>query len=333
MTDHKHSPIASCWTLYYWTLRGSSSILFQFALLNGLTWSFAVAQYLPSSSIRSDLKSEASLANNQTRVDGVMLKNPLVKAPNSISVAAGVQGIVESLQVREGDDCGPGSPIAKIRCDEAEMLVKRAELSLQVATLKSERKVDLLFAKKSAEVANQELARTLRANELASDTYPPSEVDRYRLLAERAALEIERAEVDVQLNRLQRDSLIVELAQARKTVERHTVKTPEEAVVIDVFKNVGEWVEPGDKLVELISIKKLRIEGLLESVQAASVRRGSKAEVTVPDSRVPATKATVSFVSPVENPVNRQVKVFVDLDNSSQVFRPGMAVQVRIAVE
>lgn len=333
MTDHKHSTIASCWTLYYWTLRGSSSILFQFALLNGLTWSFAVAQYLPSSSIRSDLKSEASLANNQTRVDEIMLKNPLVKAPNSISVAAGVQGIVESLQVREGDDCGPGSPIAKIRCDEAEMLVKRAELSLQVATLKSERKVDLLFAKKSAEVANQELARTLRANELASDTYPPSEVDRYRLLAERAALEIERAEVDVQLNRLQRDSLIVELAQARKTVERHTVKTPEEAVVIDVFKNVGEWVEPGEKLVELISIKKLRIEGLLESVQAASVRRGSKAEVTVPDSRVPATKATVSFVSPVENPVNRQVKVFVDLDNSSQVFRPGMAVQVRIAVE
>ena len=328
MAKYMHSTITSSRILF-----GRSATLFQFALLSSLSWNFAVAQSLPLSPIQSVTKKEASLENHQTRVDGIMLKNPLVKAPNSISVAAGVQGIIESLQVREGDDCGPGSPIAKIRCDEAEMLVKRAELSLQVATLKSERKVDLLFAKKSAEVANQELARTLRANELASDTYPPSEVDRYRLLAERAALEIERAEVDVQLNRLQRDTLIVELAQARKTVERHTVKTSEEAIVIDVFKNVGEWVEPGDKLVEMISIKKLRIEGLLESEQAASVRRGSQALVTVSDTRVPATKATVSFVSPVENPVNRQVKVFVDLENSGQVFRPGMAIQVKIVVE
>jgi multidrug efflux pump subunit AcrA (membrane-fusion protein) len=263
----------------------------------------------------------------------IELKNPLVKAPNSISVAAGVQGVIETLQAREGDIRGPGTPIAKVRCDEAEMLVKRTELSLQIATLKSERKVDLLFAKKSAEVANQELARTLRANELAADTYPPVEVDRYRLLAERAALEIERAEVDMQLNRLNRDSIAVELAQAKRAVDRHIITAQEEAVVIDVFKNVGEWVEPSDKIIEIISIKKLRIEGLLESAQAESVRRGSHAEVIIADSKVPATKATVSFVSPIENPVNRQVKVFVDLENSRQAFRPGMAIQVRIEVE
>lgn len=271
--------------------------------------------------------------NHTTNSKWVELKNPLVKAPHSITVAAGVQGIIERLQAREGDNCEPGTPIAKIRCDEAEMQVKRAELSLQIATLKSERKVDLLFAKKSAEVANQELARTLRVNELAADTYPPSEVDRYRLLAERAALEIERAEVDMQLNRLNRDSIVVELAQAKRAVERHTITALEEAVVVDVFKNVGEWVEPSDKLVEIISIKKLRIEGLLESAQAGSVQRGSQAEVTVADSKKPATKATVSFVSPIENPVNRQVKVFIDLENSQQAFRPGMAIQVRIAVE
>jgi multidrug resistance efflux pump len=263
----------------------------------------------------------------------IELKNPLVKAPNSITIAAGVQGIIERLHASEGDICGPGIMIAKIRCDDAEMQVKRAELSLQVATLKSERKVDLLFARKSAEVANQELARTLRANEIASDTYPPNEVDRYRLLAERAALEIERAEIDAQLNKLSRESMVVDLAQAKRTVERHTIVTPEEAVVIDVFKNVGEWVEPSDRLIEIISTKKLRIEGFLESGQAASVRRGSLTKVMVADSKLPTAEAAVSFVSPIENPVNRQVKVFVDLDNSRQVFRPGMAVQVKIAVE
>jgi multidrug efflux pump subunit AcrA (membrane-fusion protein) len=299
--------------------------LFVFVFNIGLSRNPAFAQSAPLVGTPTE--------KNRTNRDWIELKNPLVKAPNSISVAAGVQGVIERLQAREGDTCGPGTPIAKVRCDEAEMLVKRTELSLQIATLKSERKVDLLFAKKSAEVANQELARTLRANELAADTYPPAEVDRYRLLAERAALEIERAEVDMQLNRLNRDSIAVELAQAKRAVERHTITAPEEAVVIDVFKNAGEWVEPSDKIVEIISIKKLRIEGLLESAQAENVRRGSHAQVIIADSKVPATKATVSFVSPIENPVNRQVKVFVDLENSRQAFRPGMAIQVRIEVE
>ena len=321
MIKHLNSSAMCLWSSYK---RCGPHLWFVAVLFWGLSWNFTFAQSKALS---------GTSENNRTNNNWIELKNPLVKAPNSISVAAGVQGIIERLQVREGDTCGPGTPIAKIRCDEAEMQVTRAELSLQIATLKSDRKVDLLFAKKSAEVANQELSRTLRANELATDTYPPNEVDRYRLLAERAALEIERAEVDMQLNRLNRDSIVVELAQAKRAVERHTITASEEAVVVDVFKNVGEWAEPSDKLVEIISIKKLRIEGLLESAQAASVERGSQAEVTVADSKAPAVKATVSFVSPTENPVNRQVKVFVDLENSHQAFRPGMAIQVRIAVE
>ena len=262
----------------------------------------------------------------------VEVKSALIKAPQSISVAAGVQGILERVLVQEGDDVHVDSMIAKVRSDDAENQVKRAKLSLEIATLKANRKVDLLFAKKSADVASQELARTLKANEIAPDTYPANEVDRYKLLAEKADLEVERAIVDEQMNGLSRDLMAFELEKAARFLDRHSIRSPSDALVIDVLQNVGEWVEPSDPVVEIISTRTLRIEGLIDSELARRVSRGMKAEVRFHKEDRQFQNAKLVFVSPTENPVNNQVKLHLELDNSQNLFRPGMSVQVVLIV-
>ena len=45
-------------------------------------------------------------------------------------------------------------------------------MALATATAKATRDVDIRLAEKSAQVAEQELGRTLKANSLAADTYP-----------------------------------------------------------------------------------------------------------------------------------------------------------------
>ncbi len=266
---------------------------------------------------------------NGSRVE---VKSALIKAPQSISVAAGVQGVLERLLVQEGDDVHIDSILAKVRSDDAENQVKRAKLSLEIATLKANRKVDLLFAKKSADVANQELARTLKANEIAPDTYPANEVDRYKLLAEKADLEVERATVDEQMNALSRDLMAFELEKAARFLDRHSIRSPSDALVVDVLRNVGEWVEPSDPVVEIISTRTLRIEGLIDSELARRVSRGMKAEVRFHKEDRQFQNAKLVFVSPTENPVNNQVKLHLELDNSQNLFRPGMSVQVILIV-
>ena len=278
------------------------------------------------------LSIDFSLASAQTATDVIVLKNTILKPTQTVSVAAGVAGVIESVLVTEGDIVSVDQTIVRIRCDDAKLNHERAKLALETASAKATRDVDIRLAEKSAQVAEQELGRTLKANSLAADTYPANEVDRYRLMFERSKIEIERFKLDQRLAILAKKQAEIEFKQTQQAIDRHTIASSTQAMVVSVEKHAGEWVDPNSKMLELMSIDRLRVEGFVDANDALELKKGQPANVTIMVSKTPhSIQGKVVFVSPTANPANGQVRVFIEVENQHARFRPGMAVTATIA--
>lgn len=270
-------------------------------------------------------------ASPQSESDSITLKTPILKPTQTVSVAAGVAGVIDSVLVCEGDEVAIGQTLVRVRCDEAKLSHERALLAFETAAAKATRDVDVRLAEKSAEVAEQELARTLKANLLAADTYPPNEVDRYRLMFERSKIEVERYKLDQQLAQLAKKQAEVELKQTQQQIDHHSISSTVQAMVVSVEKHAGEWVDPSTKILELMSINRLRVEGFVDGNDALGIKKGAPANVTISTSKAQqSVSGKVTFVSPTANPANGQVRVYIEIENRELQFRPGMATTAAI---
>jgi multidrug efflux pump subunit AcrA (membrane-fusion protein) len=269
----------------------------------------------------------------------IELKNAILKPLLTISVAAGVPGVIEQVHVQEGDLIEPNDLLVKIRDDEAVLSHQRAKVALDTAKIKSARDVEIRLAQKSSEVAEQELNRALKANSIAADTYPINEVERYRLVWERAKIEMERTKLDQQLAILSESQAAIELQQSQQSIDRHSSRSQVKGMVVSVDKHSGEWVDPNTKVLEIMSTERLRVEGFVSGNEAVALEKGMSAQVTIslvkspePNSSPQAIPGKVSFVSPIANPANGQVRVFIEIDNRNSLYRPGLPVTVSIPV-
>ena len=268
----------------------------------------------------------------QSATDAIMVKNAILKPMQTVSVAAGVAGVIESVLVTEGDIVSVDQTVVRIRCDEAKLSYERAKLALEMATAKAIRDVDIRLAEKSAQVAEQELGRTLKANSLAADTYPANEVDRYRLMFERSKIEIERFKLDQQLALLAKKQAEIELKQAQQAIDRHAIGSTTQAMVVSVEKHAGEWVDPSTKMLELMSIDRLRVDGFVDANEALELKKGQSTNVIIMVAKTPQNlPGKVVFVSPIANPANGQIRIFIEVENQGARFRPGMTVAASIA--
>ena len=264
-------------------------------------------------------------------VASIDIKSPILKPFVTVSIAAGVAGIIDEVYVQEGDLIASKTPLVKIRDDEAMLGLRRAKLALDTARMKAKRDVDIRMSEKSAAVAEQELGRTLKANSLAPDTYPINEVERFRLVWERAKIDIERFQLERDLAQLGEKQAEIEVEQTQQSVARHQVNSPMVAMVVSVDKHAGEWIDANSKIIEIVCTERLKLEGFLDSTDASSVSKGRLVSIQVTlNKSSQIIVGQVSFVSPIVNPVNGQVRVFVEVDNRDAKLRPGIPVFANI---
>ncbi|MEO8269017.1 MAG: efflux RND transporter periplasmic adaptor subunit [Aureliella sp.] len=266
----------------------------------------------------------------------IELEGAILKTIDATTLAAQVAGPLRELLVKEGDIVKANQALGKISDDALRLELEQLKTQIAVAQKKQANDIDQRLAEKSLQVARTEYERALNANARVPDTYPLNEIDRLRLLADRAHLEVERAEYEQELA-----TFDVTLAQGnyRQTYERysrHQLAAPADGVVVSVEKRAGEWVEPGTDLLRIVRIDKLRVEGFIFSHQATSQLVGRSARIALADRQAseivdsPTWQGRVVFVSPDVNPVNSQVRVFIEVDNPAGELRPGLRVQAQI---
>lgn len=266
----------------------------------------------------------------------IELDGAILKTIDATTLAAQVAGPLRELQVKEGDIVKANQALGKINDDALRLELEQLKTQIAVAQKRQANDIDERLAEKSLQVAHTEYERALNANARVPGTYPINEIDRLKLVADRTELEVERAKYEQELAAFE-----VTLAQGnyRQTYERylrHQLAAPAAGVVVSVEKRAGEWVEPGTDLLRIVRIDQLRVEGFISADQASLRLVGRSARIAMADKQASGTadsqnwQGRVVFVSPDVNPVNSQVRVFIEVDNPDGVLRPGLRVQARI---
>ena len=197
-------------------------------------------------------------ADPETSSNQIEVSSALIKLIEQVDVPAREAGVLVAVKVREGQMVDEGDQLAQIQDAEARLAAARAKIEVDIARKNAENDVNIRFAKKSAEVAKAELRRA----QDSIDKYPKSisdtEMDRLRLTVERAVLEVEQAERDFEIAEFTRQIEENEHQFAEQKVERRKITAPISGVVVQVNRRRGEWVEPGDMVLRILRIDRLR---------------------------------------------------------------------------
>jgi multidrug efflux pump subunit AcrA (membrane-fusion protein) len=258
----------------------------------------------------------------------------LIRVIEQVDVPAREAGMLVAVQAREGQIVEQGDPLARILDTEVRLAAARAEMEVEVARKNAENDVNIRFAKKSAEVAKAELRRSLDSIAQYPKSISDTEMDRLRLIVERAVLEVEQAERDFEIAKLTRQIKENELQFAQQKVERRKIVAPLSGVVVQVNRRRGEWVKPGDTVLRILRIDRLRAEGFLKVRDISDDLEGCPVTLAVDLPGRPGAEfpGKVVFVSPEIDPVNAQIRVWAEMENRGLLLRPGMRAKMTIQV-
>lgn len=256
----------------------------------------------------------------------------LLKIIESVEIPAQQSGVLKMVKAQEGTIVDRGEVIAKIDDEEKILEVEKAKVDFDIASREARNDVNIRFAKKSLEVAAAELMRSEEALSIAEKSVSQTEMDRLRLMVEKSRLEIEQSEEKTAIAKLTSQLRDAELQIVRTQLKKHQIESPIQGMVVAVFRRSGEWVETSDSVVKVVRIDRLRAEGFIRNEEAMIELIGSKANVTVdiPNREPIQVEGEVTFVDPEVDPVNGQVRVWVDLENEGLKLRPGLRASMTI---
>jgi RND family efflux transporter MFP subunit len=264
--------------------------------------------------------------------DDVQINSVLVKLSEQVEVPARVAGVLQKISVREGDMVTEAAPIAQIEDADARLEKRRAQIELDGASKQADSDVKVRYAKKSLEVAEAELRRALDSQKRLAQSVSESELDRLRLLAQKSSLEIEQANLELELAHSERDLKENDLQVAEHDIAQRRVTAPLAGFVAQINRHAGEWVQPGQTILRILRLDRLRAEGLVSSQAIATNIKGRKVTLTVElDGRKVEFPGEVVFVSPEIDPVNGQVRIWAEIDNADLQLRPGLHGSITIS--
>ena len=260
------------------------------------------------------------------------LDNVLVTLIEQIDVPARDSGLLTSIAVHEGQLVQEGELLAQLEDGEARQTVRRAKIELDIAAKEAANDLKVRFARKSQEVAEAELRRATESVEKYRKSVSQSELDSLRLTAEGAALEVDQAAHDLAVAQLTSQLKENEVEVATSRLERRRVVAPGAGVIVQIKRHRGEWVEPGNAVLRLVRMDRLRAEGFIQAKDAVDSLVGRPVTLSV-DVAGQGRKfpGKVVFVSPEVNPVNGQVRVWAEIENPGLQLKPGL--QARLTIE
>lgn len=268
------------------------------------------------------------------------------------TVAAEVLGPVAAFDIEEGDALAAGDVICRIDPEVAELSLREAQAELdsleaQLAELEAGTRqetidelravveeAEALFAKWRFERERiDELMAARQGNRKEQfDADQEFFAARGRLAQARAALT--RAENGPRAEEIARARHAVAaqkatVARLQRDLNKTQIRAPFDGVLVRQDVEVGEWIEAGGPVGELIALKRVEVRvDVPESAVPYSVP-GAPASVRI-DALDRTLTAAIARTVPLANPAARTFPVEIDLDNPDGQLLPGMFVRVDV---
>lgn len=233
-------------------------------------------------------------------VDELSLTGTLT-APRSTRLSPEVQGRVAALGVDAGDLVEAGQTLLKLDDEIAglELEQSRAALREAVAELEDARR-------RLGE------ARDLAARQGIADT------------------EVRAREAEVRTDAAVVDRRRAELGYRQALLERYSLEAPFAGVIALRLTDLGEWVGPGNPVLELVAIDRLRLDLQVPQKYFGRVGRDTPVFVRLAASPDHPLTASITHIVPVSDPSARTFLARVALDNASGRWAPGMSARATL---
>ncbi|MGB5257481.1 MAG: efflux RND transporter periplasmic adaptor subunit [Woeseiaceae bacterium] len=231
-----------------------------------------------------------------------------VTSPRTAVLSTAVAGLVAELTIDEGHRVETGDALLKLDAELAQLALERAlaeVLQRETAVEDAKRR----FAEAEKVASQRGIARTQVESLRAEVTS-----DEAALVASRAAAREQRA-----------------------IVERHTLKAPFAGVISARLAELGEWVNPGDGLLELVATDNLRFDFRVGQQSYSALSPGIPVEITLDAFPGRAIPGHVDTIVPIKNPGSRTflVRVLADTVETDDLLRitPGMSARGKLTID
>jgi multidrug efflux pump subunit AcrA (membrane-fusion protein) len=261
----------------------------------------------------------------------------LISLIDEAQVPAEHEGVLTALNVREGANVRMGQTLAQIDDRQAQIGYQIAVLKFNEAEEQANNEVDIRFYMASEAVAHLDYKEVLDANKRNPGTFTDAEVRRYELQWKKSKAQVEQGTWNKKLAGLARDAKRAEVDAAKMAIDIRQIDSPLDGIVYEVFKHQGEWVRPGEPIVRVVRMDRLRVEGFLRSRDFAPEEiNGREVTVTVVLARGQTVqlKSRISFVSPLVEPTSGEYRVSADVTNVPRggfwLIRPGLTAEMTV---
>jgi len=264
-----------------------------------------------------------------------VLASVVISVIEQAEVPARELGPIISIQIEEGDTVEKGELLATIDDGDTKLASKRAELELEAARAEADNTVRVKLAEKALALARSELARGERTRELFEDAITDEDIERRRLKVDQAELEVRQTEHEMRQARIHAQLSDNALQLAKRQVERCRIVAPLAGVVVQVNRRAGEWVQPGDAVLRIVRLDRLRAEGFLNASQLAQVKTGQAVSLrmVLGKGEEKTFPGVLKFISPEIIAADNRVRVWAEVQNKDLTLRPGMRASLMIDAE
>jgi multidrug efflux pump subunit AcrA (membrane-fusion protein) len=261
-----------------------------------------------------------------------VVESALLQLVEQVDVPARTAGVLSTISVDEGSMVEAGATVGQIDDSQTKLLYHRAELELKLSQEKSRSDVAIRAAQQTLAFAKSELNRIERASTNLPGSISQSQLAETKLKVGKAGFELENAEQESRQNKLTEELKQQELALGKYEIDVRRITAPVPGIVVEVMRHQGEWVEPGDKVIRIVRIDRLRAEGLIHVDSVAQNWRNVPANIYVdlPGQGEKHFAGKVVFVSPEVNPVNGLVRISAEFENTGNVLKPGLRAKIYI---
>lgn len=249
----------------------------------------------------------AIVSVSQVKQQGIDVEKSFVgtvMAARKAIIGSAVDGRVEEFPLNEGDPVSARQPVAQLLTKTIEAEVATAEATwemrkhelaeLRNGTRKEELEATVARADAAFAIAENAINRRKRIEELARrGQATPGEIDEAvanadQLLklhiAAKAALDLAQAgprqeQIDQAAARAKAAEHDVE--RLRDMQAKYTIRAPFDGYISAEHTEVGEWVNKGAPIVEVVELKEVEVEAMVLETYIGALRLGAEAKVEV----------------------------------------------------
>jgi RND family efflux transporter MFP subunit len=235
----------------------------------------------------------------------IVTVNGTVTSPQSATLSPSIGGLIEKTLVDAGDRVAAGALLVTLDSELGRLTLERAVAE------ETQARIELDDAKRRLTEAER--------------------VGPQRGIAES---EIKSLRAEVTRNEAALEASAAAARQQRAVVRRHEVRAPFSGVVSQRLAQVGEWVNPGDGLVELVATEGLRFDFRVPQTYYAKLDAETRVDLVLDAVPGQVMPGRVQSIVPVKDPGARTFLLRVLADASADLaVTPGMSVRATIRID